>query len=128
MLSRSAVRAESKGRRKKLREVGCVTAVCTTCFCARAVMVACSVFEERTEALDVMNHPVRNVVYYSVRPEIVPSTHSCAGAKLCAAAVGRTTGRAARDERSKARVFFFFFFEQKTFFFSNSTVAIESLR
>jgi hypothetical protein len=30
---------ESEGRRKKLREVGCVTAVCTTCFCARAVMV-----------------------------------------------------------------------------------------
>ena len=66
---------ESKGRRKKLREVGCVTAVCTTCFCARAVMVAFSVFQERTAALDVMNHPVRNAVYYSAGP-IVLSIHT----------------------------------------------------
>lgn len=63
---------ESKGRRKKLREVGCVTMVCTTCFCVRAVMVAFSVFREKSQALDVMDHPVRNVVYYSVC-ELVPS-------------------------------------------------------
>jgi len=63
---------ESKGRRKKLREVGCVTAVCTSCFCARAVMVALSVFRAARDGLDVLDHPVRNVVYYSVC-EIVPS-------------------------------------------------------
>jgi len=64
---------ESKGRRKKLREVGCVTTVCTTCFVARAIMVAFSVFKANEGALDVMEHPVRNVVYYAI-VEIIPSS------------------------------------------------------
>jgi hypothetical protein len=36
---------ESRGRRKKLREVGLVTAICATCFTLRAVLVAWSAFD-----------------------------------------------------------------------------------
>lgn len=32
------------------------------------MMVAFSVFRARSAALDVMNHPIRNIVYYSVGP------------------------------------------------------------
>ena len=36
---------ESRGRRKKLREVGCVTAICAACFTLRAVIVAWSAID-----------------------------------------------------------------------------------
>lgn len=36
---------ESRGRRKKLREVGCVTAICAICFTLRAVIVAWSAID-----------------------------------------------------------------------------------
>eukprot|EP00850_Spirogloea_muscicola_P010910 SM000065S20259 [mRNA] locus=s65:585428:587671:- [translate_table: standard] len=78
---------ESKGRRKKLHEVGCVTAVCFTCFTIRAVMVgrltvlshlllmaphmAISALNESAD-LDVLDHPVLNAVYYTL-VELVPS-------------------------------------------------------
>ena len=64
--------AESRGRQKKLREVGAVTAVCATCFTVRAVMVCASAFAETKDGLDVMNHPVRNAFYYACC-EIAPS-------------------------------------------------------
>ena len=64
--------AESRGRQKKLREVGAVTAVCATCFTVRAVMVCTSAFAETKDGLDVMNHPVRNALYYAYC-EIAPS-------------------------------------------------------
>jgi len=64
--------AESRGRQKKLREVGAVTAVCATCFTVRAVMVCTSAFAETKDGLDVMNHPVRNALYYACC-EIAPS-------------------------------------------------------
>eukprot|EP00245_Coleochaete_scutata_P009446 TRINITY_DN310_c0_g1_i1.p1 TRINITY_DN310_c0_g1~~TRINITY_DN310_c0_g1_i1.p1 ORF type:complete len:283 (-),score=48.44 TRINITY_DN310_c0_g1_i1:519-1367(-) len=62
---------ESKGRRKKLREVGCVTAICSVCFSVRAVMVAYSAFNKAAD-LDVLNHPILNAFYYTV-VEIIPS-------------------------------------------------------
>eukprot|EP00850_Spirogloea_muscicola_P012454 SM000080S22969 [mRNA] locus=s80:458866:461432:+ [translate_table: standard] len=62
---------ESKGRRKKLHEVGCVTAVCFTCFTIRAVMMAISALNESAD-LDVLDHPVLNAVYYTL-VELVPS-------------------------------------------------------
>ncbi|KAF3451702.1 hypothetical protein FNV43_RR07798 [Rhamnella rubrinervis] len=62
---------ESKGRRKKLHEVGSVTAICFTCFLIRCFVVVLSAFD--TDAsLDVLDHPVLNFIYYLV-VEILPS-------------------------------------------------------
>jgi hypothetical protein len=62
---------ESKGRRKKLREVGCVTAICFTCFTIRSFIMAFSVFDKAID-LDVLYHPILNAIYYTM-VEIVPS-------------------------------------------------------
>jgi hypothetical protein len=62
---------QSPGRRKKLKEVGCVTSICTTCFTARALVIAYSAFNDSL-AIDVLGHPVMNLVYY-VSVEILPS-------------------------------------------------------
>jgi len=62
---------ESKGRRKKLREVGCVTAICFTCFTIRSFIMAFSVFDKAID-LDVLYHPILNAIYYTI-VEIVPS-------------------------------------------------------
>mmetsp|Transcript_12927 Transcript_12927/g.17673 ORF Transcript_12927/g.17673 Transcript_12927/m.17673 type:complete len:292 (-) Transcript_12927:333-1208(-) len=63
--------SQSPGRRKKLKEVGCVTSICTTCFTARAIIVAYSAFNHNA-SLDVIKHPVLNLVYY-LAVEIIPS-------------------------------------------------------
>lgn len=62
---------ESKGRRKKLREVGFVTAICFLCFIIRTIVVALSAFDEDAD-LDVLDHPVLNLIYYLL-VEILPS-------------------------------------------------------
>ncbi|XP_022641908.1 tobamovirus multiplication protein 1 isoform X2 [Vigna radiata var. radiata] len=62
---------ESRGRQKKLYEVGSVTSICCTCFLIRCALLACSVFGKNTD-LDVLNHPILNLVYY-LMVEIVPS-------------------------------------------------------
>ncbi|KAK9133454.1 hypothetical protein Scep_012982 [Stephania cephalantha] len=62
---------ESKGRRKKLHEVGSVTAICFTCFLIRCFVVALSAFD-KDAYLDVLDHPVLNLIYY-VLTEILPS-------------------------------------------------------
>ncbi|CDP04382.1 unnamed protein product [Coffea canephora] len=62
---------ESKGRRKKLREVGSVTAICFTCFLIRCLVVVLSAFDADA-SLDVLNHPVLNLIYYML-VEILPS-------------------------------------------------------
>ncbi|XP_074310423.1 tobamovirus multiplication protein 1-like [Silene latifolia] len=62
---------ESRGRQKKLFEVGCVTAICCTCFLVRCVVAAISAFDEDVD-VDVMDHPIANLLYYLV-VEIVPS-------------------------------------------------------
>eukprot|EP00884_Botryococcus_braunii_P006287 jgi/Botrbrau1/1565/Bobra.0107s0052.1 len=63
---------ESRGRRKKLREVGLVTAICATCFTLRALLVAWSAIDKHDADLDVMSHPLLNIIYYSLC-EILPS-------------------------------------------------------
>lgn len=64
---------ESKGRRKKLREVGAVTAVCTTCFTTRAAFVAYAAFHRAfATRLDVVSHPLLNCVYYGA-VEVLPA-------------------------------------------------------
>uniref|UniRef100_A0A7C8YED4 THH1/TOM1/TOM3 domain-containing protein n=1 Tax=Opuntia streptacantha TaxID=393608 RepID=A0A7C8YED4_OPUST len=62
---------ESKGRRKKLREVGSVTAICFTCFLVRCVMIAVSTFD-KDASLKVLDHPVLDLIYYMI-VEILPS-------------------------------------------------------
>ncbi|TYI04411.1 hypothetical protein ES332_A10G015700v1 [Gossypium tomentosum] len=56
---------ESKGRRKKLNEVGSVTAICFTCFLIRCSVVVLSAFDSDA-SLDVLDHPVLNLIYYMV--------------------------------------------------------------
>jgi len=63
---------ERRGRRKKLRKVGMVTSICATCFLFRSMIVAWSTFDQGNADLDVLGHPVLNLVYYS-GAEIIPS-------------------------------------------------------
>lgn len=62
---------ESKGRRKKLHEVGSVTAICFACFLISCFVVALSAFNSNA-SLDVLDHPVLNMIYYLL-VEILPS-------------------------------------------------------
>ncbi|XP_044497415.1 tobamovirus multiplication protein 1 isoform X2 [Mangifera indica] len=62
---------ESKGRRKKLHEVGSVTAICFTCFLIRCFVVVLSAFDADA-SLDVLDHPVLNLIYYML-VEVLPS-------------------------------------------------------
>ncbi|XWS19435.1 hypothetical protein CRYUN_Cryun31cG0015600 [Craigia yunnanensis] len=62
---------ESKGRRKKLHEVGSVTAICFTCFLIRCFVVVLSAFDSDA-SLDVLDHPILNLIYYML-VEILPS-------------------------------------------------------
>ncbi|CAL5430232.1 unnamed protein product [Camellia sinensis] len=61
MLQRFPV--ESKGRRKKLQEVGYVTTICFSCFLVRCIMMCFNAFDKAAD-LDVLNHPVLNFIYY----------------------------------------------------------------
>ncbi|KAI9169919.1 hypothetical protein LWI28_019518 [Acer negundo] len=70
MLQRFPV--ESKGRRKKLQEVGYVTTICFTCFLIRCIMMCFNAFDKAAD-LDVLDHPVLNFVYYLL-VEILPSS------------------------------------------------------
>lgn len=63
---------ESRGRRKKLREVGLVTSICATCFLFRSIIVAWSTFDQEDADLDVLGHPVLTAAYYS-GAEIIPT-------------------------------------------------------
>ncbi|XP_064940499.1 tobamovirus multiplication protein 1-like isoform X1 [Musa acuminata AAA Group] len=62
---------ESKGRQKKLHEVGSVTAICFTCFLVRCCVVGLSAFDTDM-SLDVLNHPILDLIYYTLT-EILPS-------------------------------------------------------
>ncbi|ESW31105.1 hypothetical protein PHAVU_002G209600 [Phaseolus vulgaris] len=62
---------ESRGRQKKLYEVGSVTSICCTCFLIRCAMLAVSAFDKNTD-LDVLDRPILNLVYY-LMVEIAPS-------------------------------------------------------
>ncbi|XP_074310955.1 tobamovirus multiplication protein 1-like [Silene latifolia] len=62
---------ESKGRRKKLHEVGSITAICFVCFLIRCFMVALSAFNANL-SLRVLDHPILDLIYYTL-VEILPS-------------------------------------------------------
>ncbi|GMJ04547.1 tobamovirus multiplication protein 3 [Hibiscus trionum] len=70
MLQRFPV--ESKGRRKKLQEVGYVTTICFSCFLVRCIMMCFCAFDKAAD-LDVLNHPILNLIYYLL-VEILPSS------------------------------------------------------
>ena len=63
---------ESRGRRKKLHEVGLVTSICATCFLFRSIIMAWSTFDQEHADLDVLGHPLLNLVYYG-GAEVIPS-------------------------------------------------------
>ncbi|XP_020084957.1 tobamovirus multiplication protein 3-like [Ananas comosus] len=69
MLQRFPV--ESKGRRKKLLEVGYVTGICFSCFLVRCIMMCFNAFD-KVANLAVLNHPILNFFYYLL-VEILPS-------------------------------------------------------
>ncbi|KAK8618305.1 hypothetical protein V6N13_132300 [Hibiscus sabdariffa] len=56
---------ESKGRRKKLHELGSVTAICFTCFLIRCCVLVLSAFDSNA-SLDVLDHPVLNLIHYMI--------------------------------------------------------------
>ncbi|KAM1790273.1 hypothetical protein ACFX14_034260 [Malus domestica] len=58
---------ESRGRQKKLEEVGWVTGICCTCFLIRCIVLAVSAFDKDAD-VDVIGHPILNLL-----AEIVPS-------------------------------------------------------
>ncbi|KAI3823880.1 hypothetical protein L1987_05325 [Smallanthus sonchifolius] len=62
---------ESKGRQKKLNEVGSVTGICFTCFLLRCFVDVLSAFDSQA-SLDVLDHPVLNLMFYTL-VEILPS-------------------------------------------------------
>ncbi|KAK4792919.1 hypothetical protein SAY86_023354 [Trapa natans] len=62
---------ESRGRQKKLYEVGCVTGICCTCFLIRCLVVTISAFDKNAD-IDALDHPILNLIYYTL-VEIVPS-------------------------------------------------------
>ncbi|KAJ9554219.1 hypothetical protein OSB04_018264 [Centaurea solstitialis] len=70
MLQRFPV--ESKGRRKKLQEVGYVTSICFACFLVRCIMMCFNALDKATN-LDLMDQPVLNFIYYLL-VEILPSS------------------------------------------------------
>ncbi|WOG83578.1 hypothetical protein DCAR_0102755 [Daucus carota subsp. sativus] len=69
MLKRFPV--ESKGRHKKLQEVGYLTTICFTCFLIRCIMISFNAFDKAAN-LDVLYHPVLSFFYYLL-VEILPS-------------------------------------------------------
>lgn len=62
---------DSRGRRSKLQEVGLITSICASCFLFRSFMVARSAYNDAFD-LDVMGHPILNILYYG-GAEILPS-------------------------------------------------------
>ncbi|KAJ8564827.1 hypothetical protein K7X08_001287 [Anisodus acutangulus] len=63
---------ESKGRQKKLQEVGYVTTICFSGFLIRCIMMCFNTFDKAAD-LDVLDHPILNFVYYLL-VEILPSS------------------------------------------------------
>ncbi|KMZ59281.1 Tobamovirus multiplication protein 1 [Zostera marina] len=62
---------QSRGREKKMAEVGLVTAICCICFLARCIAVAYSAFDKGAD-LDILKHPILNFIYYML-VEVIPS-------------------------------------------------------
>lgn len=62
---------ESRGRRKKLREVGAVMSICTAAFASRALLLALATSHGQQPGLDALGHPLLNLGYYTLS-EILP--------------------------------------------------------
>jgi len=63
---------ESKGRSKKMLEVGSVTAICTLCFAGRAAAVIVAELAGKSLELDAYDAPIANACYYGLS-ELLPS-------------------------------------------------------
>lgn len=63
---------ESRGRTKKMMEVGAVTVICTLCFCMRAVFKALATVGKDAFGLNVLKHPFLNIAFYSFA-ELIPA-------------------------------------------------------
>mmetsp|Transcript_5518 Transcript_5518/g.20122 ORF Transcript_5518/g.20122 Transcript_5518/m.20122 type:complete len:280 (+) Transcript_5518:394-1233(+) len=63
---------ESRGRTKKLREVGCVTVICSLCFTGRAAFIIYDAVAGNRLDLDTIDHPITDAIYYGVF-EVLPS-------------------------------------------------------
>uniref|UniRef100_A0A164VS48 USP domain-containing protein n=1 Tax=Daucus carota subsp. sativus TaxID=79200 RepID=A0A164VS48_DAUCS len=61
---------ESRGRQKKLHEVGFVTGICCTCFLIRCFVVGLSAFDEHVD-VDVLGHPILDLIFYALRRFLV---------------------------------------------------------
>lgn len=55
---------ESRGRKKKLQEVGFITVICSFCFVIRAVLLVLFVFDDEDFDLDLMDNDLLNIVFY----------------------------------------------------------------
>ena len=53
-------------------QVGTVTAICTVAFVARATLITLSALDTRDFELDLLQHPLLNIFYYTA-VEVVPS-------------------------------------------------------
>lgn len=49
-----------------------MTSICTACFVVRSAIVLLAAFDPRDASLDVMTHPVLNLLYYLL-VEIIPA-------------------------------------------------------
>lgn len=63
---------ESRGRTKKMVEVGAVTLICTLCFCLRALFKALSTVKSDEFGLNVLQHPFLNIAFYCF-VELIPA-------------------------------------------------------
>lgn len=55
---------ESRGRRKKLQEVGSITVICSLIFAIRAILLVLFIFDERDFDIDLMQDALLNIVFY----------------------------------------------------------------
>ena len=49
-----------------------VTSICATCFLFRSIIMAWSAFDQSHAVIDVLGHPLLNLVYYG-GAEVIPS-------------------------------------------------------
>eukprot|EP00958_Prasinococcus_capsulatus_P021786 scaffold2995_cov430-Prasinococcus_capsulatus_cf.AAC.7 len=59
----------ARGRTKKLREVGCVTVICSLCFTGRAAFIIYDAVAGNRLDLDTIDHPITDAIYYGVRDQ-----------------------------------------------------------
>lgn len=74
-------------------QVGFVTVICATCFTLRALIVAWSALDKQDADLDVWQHPLLDIIYYSL-VEIVPSALvlfilRCLTSPICCLVLGK---------------------------------------